>query len=164
MKNFEERYTAWLDGEMDPREREKFEASLPDLAESLRDAEGWRSLRGLMRESLQPVAMPHGDFVAGRILAEIYRETRPAPRHGAVPALRLAWAGAFLLTVAAVLSVVIVPGVNRGPTSEQFISQVVKARAGNPSLGASAFAAPGGKGAVLWVDDAGYIPANEEIR
>jgi len=163
MKNFEERYTAWLDGAMDAREREEFEAALPDREAALRDAAGWNSLRGLMRESLRPAEMPHGDFLNSQVLAEIIRET-PVPRRRHFPVMRLAWAGAFLLTVAALLSVLIVPNIHRGPTNEQFISQVVRVRAGNQNLGASAFAAPGGKGAVLWVEDAGYIPADEKIK
>ncbi|MGH8048477.1 MAG: anti-sigma factor family protein [Chthoniobacterales bacterium] len=166
MKNFEERYTAWLDGAMDAGERVEFEAALPDREAALRDAESWRSLSGMMRESLAPSAMPHGDFLNSQVLAQIERET-PAPREPArrlFPVGWLAWSGALLLTVAALLSVLVVPNIRRGPTNEQFISQVVKARAGNPDLGASAFAAPGGKGTVLWVEDAGYIPADEEIK
>jgi anti-sigma factor RsiW len=166
MKNFEEQYTAWLDGVMDEREREEFEAMLPDREAALRDAADWKSLRGLMRESIVPVAMPHGDFLNSRVLAEIESEMPrvPRPARGLFPAMRLAWAGAFLLTLAALLSVFIVPNIRRGPTNEQFISQVVRARAGSQNLGASAFAAPGGKGTVLWVEDAGYIPAEEKIK
>jgi anti-sigma factor RsiW len=166
MKNFEERYTAWLDGAMDAREREEFEAALPDHDAALRDAADWKSLRVLMRESLEPAAMPHGDFLNSQVLESIAREASVTqrPARGLFPTMRLAWAGAFLLTVAALLSVLIVPNIHRGPTNEQFISQVVKTRAGNQNLGASAFAAPGGKGAVLWVEDAGYIPAEEKIK
>jgi anti-sigma factor RsiW len=166
MNNFEERYTAWLDGTMDASEREEFEATLPDRDEALRDAAGWQAIRGMMRESLVPSAMPHADFVNSQVLAAIQRETpsEARPVRGAFPILRLAWAGAFLLTLAAVLSALVVPHVRRGPTDEQFISQVVRTRAGNPDLDAYTFAAPNGKGAVLWVEDAGYIPADEKIK
>ena len=170
MRNFEEQYTAWLDGALDERERVEFEASLPDRDEALRDAADWKKLGGLMRETLVPGAMPHADFLNSQVLAAIGREA-PAPASATsspakrwFPIGRLAWSGAFLLALAAVLSAVIVPRISRPSSGDQFISQVIVARASNPKLGAYAFAAPGGKGAVLWVQDAGDIPANERIR
>lgn len=166
MSNFEERYTAWLDGAMDERESVEFEASLPDRDEALRDRADWMKLRGLMRESLEPAAMPHADFLNSQVLAAIGREAPApsAPARGWFPAGRLAWSGAFLLAVAAVLSAVILPHISRAPGEDQYVSQVIAAHAADPKLGAYAFAAPGGKGAVLWIQDAGYIPADERIR
>lgn len=168
MKNFEERYTAWLDGTMDDRERERFEAELPDREAAFGEAAGWKKLSGLWRESMVPSAMPHGDFLNSQVMTVISRETpmeRPAPAKGWFPVGRLAWSGAFLLAIAALMSVLILPSINKRTTNEQFISQVVKARAGGQkSPEAYTFAAPGGKGAVLWIDDAGDIPANERLK
>lgn len=169
MKNFEERYTAWLDGALDEAERESFEATLPDGEAARAEAANWNLLRGLLRESVVPSAMPHADFLNSQVLAAIDREKPPvaagrATERGWFSAGRLAWAGAFLLAVAAGLSFVVVPRNGGAPTESQFISQVVDARSSDPKLGAYAFAAPGGKGAVLWVTDAGYIPANERIK
>lgn len=169
MKNFEERYTAWLDGALDETERESFEAALPDGEAARAEAANWKALRGLLRETIVPSPMPHADFLNSQVLAGIEREQPPAvfgraTERGWLSAGRLAWAGAFLLAVAAGLSFVLVPREGGAPTESQFISQVVDARASDPKLGAYAFAAPGGKGAVLWVTDAGYIPANERIK
>ncbi len=166
MKNFEERYTAWLDGALDERERAEFESTLPDRAEALRDAADWKKLRGLLRENLVPVAMPHADFLNGQVLAAIGRETsKSVPLAGGwFPAGRLAWSGVFLLTLAAIVSAVILPHIGRSSDEEQYISQVLAAHTGDPKQGAYAFAAPGGKGAVLWIQDAGDIPADERIR
>ncbi|HVE17271.1 MAG TPA: hypothetical protein VNB29_11075 [Chthoniobacterales bacterium] len=165
MKTFEEKYTAWLDGALEERERVEFEASLPDREEALRDREDWGKLRGVIRESLAPEPMPHADFLNGQVLAAIGRE-QPAsrPARAWFPVGRLAWSGAFLLAVAAVFSAVILPNITRTPGEDQYISKIIAAHATDPKLGAYAFAAPGGKGAVLWVQDAGYIPANEGIR
>lgn len=164
MKNFEERYTAWLDGVLDEAMQEEFEAKLD--AEAHREAAGWRKLRGLMRESLVPAAAPHADFINSQVLAEIRREmpqpARQAPRRSF--GIRLAWAGASLLTLAIVLSAIILPQVTKPPTADQYISQVIEARSSDPTHSAVAFEAPGGKGAVLWVENAGYIPANEKIK
>ncbi len=168
MNNFEERYTAWLDGALDEGESAKFEAGLPDRAAARRDAADWRKLRGDLREALAATPMPHADFVNSQVLAAI-RAAAPrgaGPEKGGArwfPVGRLAWTGALLVAVAAGLSFLVLPR-NGAPTSEQFISQVVAARAANPKLGAYAFAAPGGRGAVLWVSDAGYIAADEKIK
>lgn len=167
MNNFEERYTAWLDGALDEAERARFEAELPDRDAVLREAEAWRKLRGALREILPATPMPNADFVNRQVQVAI-RPAAPAekPRRESAwfPAGRLAWSGAFLLALAAVLSAVLLPRNGGMPTSEQFIAQVVAARAADPKLGAYAFAAPGGKGAVLWVNDAGFIPADEKIK
>lgn len=167
MNNFEERYTAWLDGALDEAERERFEAELPDREGARREAAEWKRLRGDLRAWMEATPLPHADFVNSQVRAAI-RPAVPAekPRGAAgwFPVGRLAWAGSFLLGAAAVLSAVLLPRNGGMPTNEQFIAQVVEARAADPKLGAYAFAAPGGKGAVLWVNDAGFIPADEKIR
>lgn len=166
MSNFEERYTAWLDGALDDAERKKFEAELPDREAALADAAQWRRLGGLMRETLAPAPMPHADFLNSQVLAAIRRETPivPTPGRSWFPIGRLAWTGVFLAAVAAVLSWLWAPRDGGMPDEARFISQVVEARSADPKLGAYAFAAPGGKGAVLWVNDAGFIPANERLK
>jgi anti-sigma factor RsiW len=164
MKNFEERYTAWLDGVLDEAMQEEFEALLD--AQAHQDAAGWKKLRGLMRESLVPAFTPHADFINSQVLAEIHRET-PRPKRQETRGtfgIRLAWAGASLLALAIVLSAIILPQVTKPPTADQYISQVIEARSSDPTHAAVAFEAPGGKGAVLWVENAGYIPANEKIK
>ncbi len=123
MKNFEERYTAWIDGALDGRERTEFEENLPNRVEALREREGWRELRGLMRESLVPAEMPHGDFIQSQVLAAIERESRvEASAAGWFPARRLAWLGAFLLAVAGALTAIIVPNISRTPGEDRYVS------------------------------------------
>jgi anti-sigma factor RsiW len=168
MKNFEERYTAWLDGQLDEGERREFEAGLPDREAAMKDAGEWRKLRGDLREVVSPATVPHADFLNSQILEAIRRQEPAAPppspaAGGWFPVRRLAWTGAFLAVVAAVLSWWWAPRNGGMPSEGQFISQVVEARSSDPKLGAYAFAAPGGKAAVLWID-AGYIPANEQLK
>jgi anti-sigma factor RsiW len=168
MSNFEERYTAWLDGKLDDAERAKFEAGLPDREAALADAAQWRALGGLMREMIAPMPVPHADFLNSQVLAAIRSET-PAgdasrPARSWFPIGRLAWTGVFLAAVAAVLCWLWAPRDGGVPSEAKFISQVIDARSTDPKLGAYAFAVPGGKGAVLWVDDAGFIPATERLK
>lgn len=167
MSNFEERHTAWLDGTLSEAERRAFEAELRDPAAARREAAGWSALRADLRETLTPAAMPHGDFLNAQVLAAIGRETPAAvaPRRRVwFPIGRLALAGATLLAVAAILAAVVLPRDGGAPDDARFISQVIDARSSDPRLGATAFAAPGGRAAVLWISDAGFIPANEKIR
>jgi anti-sigma factor RsiW len=166
MKNFEERYTAWLDGVMDGPEREAFEAEMPERGAAMDDAAQWKKLRGLLREVVVPEPMPHGDFANNQILTAI-RSEMPAPELPSrrwFPVGRLVWSGGFLLVAAAIVAMVALPSFQQKPTKEQFLSDVVKSRASDHTPGAYTFAAPGGKGSVLWVEDAGYIPADERIK
>ncbi|MDD5200759.1 MAG: hypothetical protein PHC88_13260 [Terrimicrobiaceae bacterium] len=168
MKNFEEQYTAWLDGVLDGAERTDFEAALPNREAALRDAAEWKTMRGLLRETLVPTAMPHPDFVNNQVLEAIRRDApsrrEPAKIRGWQPVGFLAWTGAALLVLAGALSFLSLSPNEGAPDPDRFISQVIAAHATDPKLGAYAFAAPGGRGAVLWVNDAGYIPANEKIK
>lgn len=164
MQDFEERYSAWLDGTLSEKERAEFEASLPDREAALRDAAEWNSLRGFLREMAEPAPMPHGDFVNSQILAAIERETpKPVakPERKFFPIGRLVWAGAFLLAVASAMTVW---KVKDTPDRDRYVSSILAAHASDSKFGATSFAAPGGRGTVLWVQDAGYIPANERIK
>lgn len=165
MKNFEERYTAWLDGTMDDAERVAFEKELPDRDEAMADRDSWSKLRGSMRDAVSPARMPHPDFVNSQVLAVIRREQSVGTKHrdrGAVrlfPLGRLAFAGAFLVVLAAVLSFVFLPGFGQGVATT---SEVVEARGGTEKTYAYSFEAPG-RASVLWIDNAGYIPASEHL-
>jgi Predicted transmembrane transcriptional regulator (anti-sigma factor) len=161
MKNFEERYTAWMDDALDRDERAAFERALPDPAAAAREREEWLRLRGLMRQALEPARMPHADFVNSRIREAIAREARPAARSAPrlFPLPRLAFAGGFLVVLACVLSAIILSGpAPEAPT----VSEIVAAQVRDERNRAYAFEAPG-RAAVLWIDDAGFIPANERL-
>mgnify|MGYP001210676412 FL=1 len=165
MKNFEERYTAWLDGELNGEERVAFERELPDRDAAEKDRAEWAKLRGMMRESLAPARMPHADFVNSQVLAEIERESRAAEarqpaRRGFLPIGRLAFLGAFLIVLATGLSVLVKPWAG---ASGPLVSEIVETHVANPTLHTYAFQAPGGRGAVLWIEEPGYIPANEKL-
>lgn len=161
MKNFEERYTAWLDDALDEDDLAAFEREIPDAATAAREREEWFRLRGLMRQALEPARMPHADFVNSQVREAIDREVaktaRSAPRFFPLP--RLAFAGCSLLLLACVLSVVFLSGTSaEAPT----VSEIVAAQARDERNRAYAFEAPG-RAAVLWIDNAGFIPANERL-
>ncbi len=165
MKNFEERHTAWIDGTLDEKERIDFERGIDDLEALRRDREGWRKLGALMRESLSAEAMPHADFVNARVLDAIGRDApAPARRPSLFPVRWLAYAGAVLVVSAAVLTGLLLPGNSGAPAGAGYVSQVISARAADPRLSAYAFKAPGGRGTVLWIEHAGFIPGDKSLK
>jgi anti-sigma factor RsiW len=165
MKNFEERYTAWLDGTLDQRQRIAFEREIDDLEAARRDREGWRKLGALLRESLGAEAAPHAEFVNARVLEAIGRDApAPARRPALFPVRWLAYAGAVLVVIAAGLTALLLPGNIGAPPGAESVSQVISTRAADPRFAAYAFQAPGGKGAVLWIEHAGYIPGDQSLK
>ena len=85
MKTFEEKWTAWVDGELSGAERAEFEASLDDRAAAEAERTEAHKLGALLKEQLQPRPMGNEEFfhhqLRGRIAAEIQeppRTTGPA--------------------------------------------------------------------------------------
>lgn len=154
MKNFESRFNRWLDGSLDEDERLAFEATLDD--ETLRAAKMWPTLRSTLRQSASEIPLPHPDFLNSQILREIAREIPPRPRAGLA---RLAWAGAFCVLTAAVLTAIFLPRDIR-----DISTTVVSAAPAKPSVSASSFQTPGGKSSVIWLDGVDYIPADERVQ
>lgn len=175
--SFEERYTAWLDDALDERERDAFERALPDRAAAERERDGWRKLRGEMREAIGPAILPNADFLNSQVLAEIERTTTPESGRtkgdlGALqailsgwfaPARRLVLAGSFLAILAGVLGVWAIGRSGTSVNEEAYISRVLAARSNDPKVYAYAFGAPG-RGTVLWLENPGFIPATERLK
>jgi len=57
MKKFEEKWTAWVDGELDEAERAEFEASLDDRTSAEAEKQQALKLGALLKEQLQLRAM-----------------------------------------------------------------------------------------------------------
>ena len=74
MKKFEEKWTAWVDGELDEAERAEFEASLDDRSSAEAEKQQALKLGALLKEQLQPRAMGNEEFfnyqLRERIVAE----------------------------------------------------------------------------------------------
>lgn len=154
MKNFESQYNRWIDGSLSGPECEAFEAQLGDAERSA--AADWTAVRAAMKEAAGEIRVAHPDFLNSRVLESIARAGRAEPRPART--FRLAWAGAACLALAVALTAIFLPRGTPGP----FSTTVVSAWA--PGTSAGAFAAPGGRGAVIWIDAAAYIPAEESVR
>jgi len=170
MKNSEENMVRWMDDAMPSEEAAEFEKSLPDAQAARVEKSAWHQVRTAFKSAstIPPEYARDADFLKSQISRGI-REAQPGEaRHEtrALPSIwRLVWGGAGLCACAAILSVVVIRHNDGIPDESAFISQVIEARSANPSrYGAYSFTAPDGKGTVIWMEDPGFIPAQESIR
>ncbi len=170
--SFEERHTAWVDGTLADAEREAFERELTDLPSAERDRDQWRALTARFREEVPAAELRHPDFVNSQVMEAIRRDEAAEARKagtaetntgGFFSVVRLAWSGAFLVAIAAVLSAIFIIGQGGQPVSSQLVSRVIATEARTPGAEAYVFQAPSGRGTVLWIEGAGYIPPTEKL-
>src|SRR5450755_3802638 len=97
MKTFEEKWTAWLDGELSGDELAEFEASLPDKAAAEAEKRDAHKLGAFLKEQLQGRAMGNEEFFHHQLRERIAGDARAAlvpERAGAKPALwPIGWFG-----------------------------------------------------------------------
>lgn len=166
MKSFEEQFAAWVDGSLSPEASAEFEGQLPDPGAARQERENWLKLRHLMREQIGPAKLNHPDFLASQVMSKIASDEAALrqPEHRAPSLGRFAWLGAGVCAAGILLAVLLNPA-NRGmPTDSEFISQVISSRVADPKISAYAFHSEGRRATVLWIEDAGYIRADQNIR
>jgi len=128
------------------------------------DDHDWQKTRAILREHLTVPPLQNPDFINSRVLAEIEREDRKPSAAPGFSLRWLFWSGATALLTAGLLTALLMPHEFGLRNKEEFISQVVCARAETPQLSVSQFRAPGERGVVLWMDGVDYIPAEEAVR
>src|SRR5260370_28217693 len=82
MKTFEEKWTAWLDGQLSGKELVNFEASLPDKAAAQAEKRAAKKLGALLKEQLGAQALTNEEFFSHQLRERIGRETASQDRHG----------------------------------------------------------------------------------
>jgi len=105
MKTFEEKFTAWVDGELKGRELAEFEAELPRALEARLEKVAARQMGELLREHGRAPELTNADFfnhqLMQRVESESARHAAARPRRKFAWSLpRLAMAGAFSLLAA----------------------------------------------------------------
>ncbi len=168
MRTFEEKWTAWLDGELSEEELAEFEASLPDPAAAEAEKRDAHKLGAFLKEQLQGRAMGNEEFfhhqLRDRIAADA-RATNAPEKTGAQPALwpigRLAWVGATSLAIFCVCTFFVMR--EKGPTDQsQYLTQILNARvdpAVSPNATISMFESKKDKVTVLWVEGLQSLPS-----
>src|SRR3954469_945950 len=110
MKTFEEKWTAWLDGELSGSELAAFEASLPDRVAAEAEKQAAQKLRLLLKRELSISKLANEEFFSHQLRERIGHEgnsntgrERRSSGWWTVP--RLLWSGTFAMAVFLVCTV-----------------------------------------------------------
>ena len=168
MKTFEEKWTAWIDGELTGAELAEFEASLPDKAAAEVEKRDAQKLGTFLKEHLPCAAMGNEEFFNHQLRERIAHDgpaARGRDEAGAGlawwPIGRLVWAGATALAIFSVCTFFVMR--EKAPTDQsQYLTQILKARvdpAVSPDATISMFETQENKVTVLWVEGLQSLPS-----
>lgn len=167
MNTHEEKWTAWLDGQLTGKELEQFEASLPDISAAELEKQDSHKLSALLKEQITAPSMTNVEFFHHQLRTEIARESRPALKPARETQAswwsigRLAWTGAASLAIAMVCTFFVMRDDNIGGQST-YTQNVLNARIGpevNSYATISMFETKGDKVTVLWVEGLQSLPS-----
>jgi hypothetical protein len=167
MKTFEEKWTAWIDGELVGAELAEFEASLPDTAAAEAEKRDAQKLGTFLKEHLPCRAMGNEEFfnhqLRERMNADAGGDRRESAGGGRAwwPVGRLAWVGATALAIFSVFTFFVV---REKPATEQsqYLSEILTARvdpAVSPNATIAMFKSKEDKVTVLWVEGLRSLPS-----
>jgi hypothetical protein len=167
MKTFEQKWTAWIDGELSGKELAEFEASLPDRAAAEAEKRGAHKLGALLRTELKADSMANAEFFSHQLRERITAEERvPVQRGDGVSSWwtipRLFWSGATALALFLVFAFVVTREEDRGGQSD-LTSQILQARVdpvANPNATITVFEAKEERVTVLWTEGLQSLPAD----
>src|SRR6266540_1524159 len=167
MKTFEEKWTAWLDGQLTGRELSEFEASLPDKAAAEAEKTDARKLGALLKRELGVSALTNEEFFSHQLRERIRESSMPSGQRQArgstwwtIP--RLLWTGAASLAVFLVFTVLVMHEKNPAEES-QYLTQILNARVDpivSPNATVSIFEVKQDRVTVLWTEGLQSLPAD----
>lgn len=169
MKTFEEKWTAWIDGQLEGKELVEFEASLPDRAAAEAERRDAQKLGTFLKEQLGAHAMSNAEFFNHQLRERIAHDEAPAARgYEAADARpgwwsigRLIWAGAGSLAIFALCTFFVIRNETK-PDQSQYLSQILNARvdpAVSPNATISMFETPEQRVTVLWIEGLQTLPS-----
>jgi hypothetical protein len=167
MKTFEEKWTAWIDGELIGAELVEFEASLPDKAAAEIEKRDAQQLGAFLKEHLPCRAMGNEEFFHHQLRERMAEDAGgSAPQNaggGRVwwPIGRLVWVGATALAIFSVCTFFVMRE-KPAPEQSQYLSEILTARvdpAVNPNATISMFRSKEDKVTVLWVEGLQSLPS-----
>ena len=168
MKTFEEKWTAWLDGQLSGKELEEFEASLPNKAEAEAEKREARTLGALLKEHLATRALTNEEFFSHQIRERIAQDSETNSREPGTRSTwwtipRLVWCGATALALFLLTTFVFLRGDQAGEQSE-YLTQILNSRVDtgvNPNATISIFEIKSdNKVTVLWTEGLQTLPAD----
>lgn len=166
MKPFEERYTAWLDGELSAADTAAFERELAADGESPATRISFQKFLADFRAHHTPPPLDSPDFFNHGILEKITgKDTLPPRSRNPWSLPRLAWFGGLSMATALVLFIAIIPKKSETHSQSAYIAQVISARSADPNISATAFQTHPAQTddiTVVWLDGLDYLPAVPE--
>jgi hypothetical protein len=167
MKTFEEKWTAWVDGQLSGQELSEFEASLPDKAAAEAEKAGALKLGELLKRELSARTLTNEEFFSHQLRESIAcvhdtpgrqaRETRST-----WTIFRLLWTGTASLAVFLVFTVLVMREKNPAEES-QYLTQILNARVDpvvSPNATVSMFEVKQDRVTVLWTEGLQSLPAD----
>jgi hypothetical protein len=167
MKTFEEKWTAWLDGQLFGQELSEFEASLPNKVAAEAERTDARKLGALLKRELRIPALTNEEFFSHQLRERIRESSVPSEEREAKTSTwwtipRLLWTGTASLAVFLVFTIFVVR--DRNPAEEsQFLTQILNARVDpvvSPNATVSMFEAKQDRVTVLWTEGLQSLPAD----
>ena len=166
MKTFEEKWTAWLDGQLTGKELVEFEASLSDRAAAETERRAAHQLGALLKRELGAETLTNEEFFSHQLRERIAREDAVPPRRGAASSWwtipRLFWAGATSLALFFICTVVVMREKNPAEQSDS-LTQVLRMQldpATGPNATLTIFEAKEDRVTVLWTEGLQSLPAD----
>jgi hypothetical protein len=168
MKTFEEKWTAWLDGQLSGRELTDFEASLPDKAAAEVEKGKAKKLGELLKRELGAQALTNEEFFSHQLRERIAQEgVSPSRKRYAEGATwwtirRLLWTGTASLAVFLIFAVFVMREKNPAEPS-QYLTQILNARVDpvvSPNATVSMFEAKEDRVTVIWTEGLQSLPAD----
>ena len=167
MKTFEEKWTAWLDGQLSGRELAEFEASLPDKAAAEAEKAVARKLGVLLKRELGAPALTNEEFISHQLRERIRESSVPSAEREAKASTwwtipRLLWTGTASLAVFLIFTVFVIRDKNPGEES-QYLTQILNARVDpvvSPNATVSMFEVKQDRVTVLWTEGLQSLPAD----
>jgi len=167
MKTFEEKWTAWLDGQLGGRDLSEFEASLPDKAAAEAEKAGARKLGAVLKRELGASALTNEEFFSHQLRERIRESSVPSAEREArsstwwtIP--RLLWTGTASLAVFLIFTVFVMRDKNPAEES-QYLTQILNARVDpvvSPNATVSMFEVKQDRVTVLWTEGLQSLPAD----
>ena len=168
MKPFEERFTAWVDGQLTGPELDEFEKELAARPAAAAEREEARKLGNLLRAQPAP-PLGNADFfnhqIMERIAAGTPRVAQAVKTRGWFWSLpRLALAGAACLAIAGGLFKTLIPPAAAPGEKSKYYAQVIEAWPADPSISAITVYNPEDNVTVVWLDGLDYLPATYALN
>jgi hypothetical protein len=167
MKTFEEKWTAWLDGQLSGRELSEFEAALPDKAAAEAEKAEARKLRALLKRELGVSALTNEEFFSHQLRETIRESSVPSAEREArgstwwtIP--RLLWTGTASLAIFLIFTIFVMRDKNPAEES-QYLTQILNARVDpvvSPNATVSMFEVKQDRVTVLWTEGLQNLPAD----